>query len=94
MKKGNVWIGILLVLVMLCTGFLFAQKKPAQNISARRHPNLAAAQRLVAQAYDKVTAAQKANEFDMSGHAAKAKDLLSQAGDELRAAATEANENK
>jgi hypothetical protein len=34
------------VLAMLCTGLLFAQRKPAENISARRHPNLAAAQRL------------------------------------------------
>jgi len=36
-------------------------------------------------------AAQGANEFDMQGHAAKAKDLLNQANTELKAAAQAAN---
>jgi hypothetical protein len=64
---------------------------PSQNISAKHHPNLASAQHLATQAYDKVVAAQKANEFDLGGHAAKAKDLLEQATRELKAAAETAN---
>ncbi|HET7063891.1 MAG TPA: hypothetical protein VFI49_06400 [Rudaea sp.] len=64
---------------------------PAQNVSAKHHPNLASAQHLATQAYDKVVAAQKANEFDLGGHAAKAKDLLEQANRELKAAAETAN---
>ena len=64
---------------------------PVQNVSAKKHPNLAAAQHLATQAYDKVVAAQKANEFDLGGHAAKAKDLLEQATRELKAAAETAN---
>ena len=78
---------------LLVTGGVAFAQKPARNVSARRHPNIAAAQRLVAQAFDKVTAAQKANEFDMGGHAAKAKDLLEQANNELKEAALAANAN-
>lgn len=73
----------------LATTTVFAA--PAQNVSAKKHPNLAAAQHLATQAYDKVIAAQKANEFDLGGHAAKAKDLLEQATRELKAAAETAN---
>jgi response regulator RpfG family c-di-GMP phosphodiesterase len=45
------------------------------------------AQRLVDQAYSKIIAAQQANEWDMNGHAAHAKDLLDQANRELKLAA-------
>jgi hypothetical protein len=83
-------VGVLFVVALLCTGVLFAQK-PARNVSAARHPNLAAAQRLCRQAWEKVDAAQKANEFDMEGHAQKAKDLLDQASNELKLAAEAAN---
>ncbi len=69
----------------------FADRPPAHNVSASRHPNLAAAQRLVDQAFAKIEAAQRANEFDLGGHAAKAKDLLQQANSELKEAALTAN---
>lgn len=59
-----------------------------------KHPNLAAAHNLVLKAIDRLDAAQKANEFDLGGHAAKAKDLLAQAEGEIKQAAEEANENK
>jgi hypothetical protein len=68
-----------------------APAQPARNVSGARHPNLAAAQRLAANAYQKVIAAQQANEWDMQGHAAKAKDLLDQANNELKQAAQAAN---
>jgi hypothetical protein len=64
---------------------------PVDNIDPSRHPNLAAAQRLVTEAYGKISAAQSANEWDMQGHAAKAKDLLDQVNVELKAAAMAAN---
>ena len=38
-------------------------------------------------------AAQQANEWDMQGHAQKAKDLLDQVNNELKAAAQAANKN-
>jgi hypothetical protein len=92
-------IALLLALTGLTPGIMSAapappQKKPAQNVSPKRHPNLAAAQRLTAQAFKRITDAQQANEFDMEGHAAKAKDLLEQANKELKQAAGAANENK
>jgi hypothetical protein len=74
------------------TGTILAQRQPPQNVSAKRHPNLAAAQRLVDQAFAKVSAAQDANEFDLGGHAAKAKQLLDEANKELKAAAGTANQ--
>jgi hypothetical protein len=44
-------------------------------------------------AYEKIIAAQHANEWDMKGHAQKAKELLEQVNNELKAAAEAANEN-
>ena len=79
---------VLLSVLMVST--VFAQR-PAQNVSGKRHPNIAAAQRLIEQAFNKIAAAQEANEWDMSGHAAKAKQLLDQANAELKLAAETAN---
>jgi len=64
---------------------------PVDNISSHRHPNLAAAQRLSTQAYERISQAQQANEWDMGGHAAKAKELLDQVNRELKEAAEVAN---
>ena len=60
---------------------------PQQDISTFRHGNLAAAQRLVAQAFDRLTAAQQANEYQLGGHADRAKELLRQASEEMKLAA-------
>jgi hypothetical protein len=78
------------VLSVFMVSAVFAQRPP-QNVNPKRHPNLAAAQRLVEQAFNKISAAQDANEWDMSGHAAKAKQLLDQANAELKLAAEAAN---
>jgi len=78
--------------VLVIGGALLAQ--PKQNVSAGRHPNIAAAQRLSHQAYEKVTAAQEANEWDMQGHAKKAKELLDEVNKELKLSAETANKNK
>jgi hypothetical protein len=56
-----------------------------------RHGNLRAAQKLIERAINKVNAAQVANEYDMEGHAARAKELLDQAYDEIKMAALAAN---
>lgn len=58
------------------------------------HPNMQAASKALDTAMAKITAAQKANEFDLGGHAAKAKDAIQLAKDELKAAAETANEKK
>jgi membrane protein required for beta-lactamase induction len=82
----------ILALVLLIGVALVAQ--PKRNISAARHPNLAAAQRLSQQAYERIAEAQRANEWDMEGHAQKAKDLLEQVNNHLKMAAEAANKNK
>jgi hypothetical protein len=78
---------------LLVIGSAAVAQAPKTNVSGARHPNLAAAQRLSLNAYDKIIAAQKANEWDMAGHAQKAKDLLDQANNELKLAAHAANKN-
>ncbi len=62
-----------------------------QNVNPNRHPNLAAAQRFIEQAIDRISAAQQANEYDMNGHAAKAKEHLDKAYAEVKLAAEAAN---
>jgi hypothetical protein len=79
---------------LLLVGGVAIAQKPVKDISKGRHPNLAAAQRLSAQAFEKIVAAQQANEWDMQGHAQKAKNLLDQVNSELKLAAESANKNK
>ena len=82
---------LLLCTALLCTASMAVAAPPVDNVSGNRHPNLAAAQRLATQASEKISAAQAANEFDMGGHAAKAKELLDQVNHELKEAAVAAN---
>jgi hypothetical protein len=88
MKLRNVLVTCALVLGLVACGVTVAQ-----NVNPNRNPNLAAAQVLIEQAMEKVTVAQRANEYDMGGHAAKAKELLSQAYREIKLAARAANRN-
>ena len=85
MKK--IIIAVAVLAVMLSGISLFAA-----NVGMK-HPNLHAAQMLIEKAVAKVSKAQVANEFDMDGHAAKAKDLLDQAYTEIKLAAEAANQN-
>jgi hypothetical protein len=66
----------------------------AGNVKHARHPNLAAAQTFIEKAIQKVSEAQKANEFDMDGHAAKAKALLDEAYSEIKLVALAANRHR
>jgi len=93
MTKRNIIFTTLASSALLFTGVVLAQK-PEHDISGKRHPNLSAAQHLVDQAFKKITEAQEANEFDLNGHAAKAKELLDQANHELKEAAETANRDK
>ncbi len=90
MKK--LLIGITLPAALLCGGIMIAQA-PTQNVNPSRHPNIAAAERLTEMAYQKIVAAQQGNEYDLNGHAAKAKELLEQADQELKLAAGASNKN-
>lgn len=92
--RRNLFTGAVLSLAMLSTSLVFAQKKPVQNVGPKRHPNLAAAQRLSAQAYQRIIDAQNANEWDLAGHAQKAKELLDEANKELKKSAEVSNINR
>jgi hypothetical protein len=83
MTPSKFLLGSILGLACFASGVLVAQ--------GPRHPNLRAAQDLINQAYDRITAAQQANEWDMGGHAARAKDLLDNAKREIRLATEAAN---
>ena len=74
-------------LLLLASTVLVAQGK----VSGSRHPNLAAAQKFCDDAIRKIDAAQSANEWDMGGHAKKAKELLAAASAEIKEAALTAN---
>lgn len=87
------WLMIAILCVLVFPAAMFAQKPP-HNVSGKRHPNLSAAQRLVDQAFNRISEAQHANEFDMAGHAEKAKDFLDQANKELKLAAEAANKDR
>ena len=87
-------IVLITVSALMLFGVAAYAEEPVLNVSPKLHPNIAAAQRLSRQAYNKIVAAQKANEYDMEGHAQKAKELLDQVNDELKLAAESANQHK
>jgi hypothetical protein len=78
----------------LILGGIALAQVPKKNISAGRHPNLAAAQRMCQNAYEKIMMAQEANEWDLQGHAQKAKELLDQVNQQLKMAAEASNQPK
>jgi hypothetical protein len=82
---SNLKTAILTALVALPLGLVAAGP-------LKGRPNLKAADAALVKAMDAITAAQKANEFDMGGHAAKAKDAIKLAADEIKQAAESANE--
>jgi len=88
MKKIQVFTAICCALVFC--GVTLAQE-PVQDIDKKLHPNLAQAQLLVVQANQYVALAQKDNAYDMQGHAEKARQLLAQVNQELKAAALAAD---
>jgi hypothetical protein len=81
----------LLAAVALCV-IAFAQG-PRVDVG-ERHGNMRAAQQLIQQAWQKVDAAQHDNNYDLGGHATRAKELLSQASEEIRLAADSANSHR
>jgi hypothetical protein len=91
MNTKKVMSGAVLSAALFLGGMLYGQKT---NINPHLHPNLAAAQKLCEQAFSRVGDAQRANEFDLEGHAQKARDLLEQASAELKMAAQASNEHK
>ena len=95
MKRRNMIVTTFASAAVLCAMAL-AQgvPQPYVNIDRYRHGNLAAAQDNIVQAFNYVSYAQRANDGQLGGHAARAKELLSEANEELRLAADVANEHQ
>jgi hypothetical protein len=90
MTKKSLLVNSILGAALFCGSVTLAQT-PVQNIDMNKHPNLAQAQNLVAQANNFVIAAQKDDRYDMRGHAKNARQFLVQASQEMKAAAIDAD---
>ena len=84
-KKLAATVSVLLFCMVI------AAQEPVVNIDKKIHPNLAAAQQHIVEANRYIAVAQKDNRYDMKDHAEKARQLLMQADEELKAAAEAAN---
>jgi hypothetical protein len=92
MNRNRFLTAVLGSSMLLLGGMAIAQnKEPVKNVSGKKHPNLARAQTQAQNCYNSVVAAQQANEFDLQGHAQKAKALLEQVNNELKLAAEASN---
>jgi hypothetical protein len=87
MISRGVACGITLCVGLFAGGLIGAQAPPPVTVSVALNPNLAAAQKLIGEAYTYVTAAQNANNYDMADHAVHVKLLLTQASQELQVCA-------
>ena len=90
MKRNH----ILLVLLIAASCAMAIAQAPSVNIDPGRHGALASAQGSIVQAYASISEAQRNNNDHLGGHAGRAKELLSQANEELRLAADFANNNE
>lgn len=92
--------GVLIAALALCAAFAlgavsFAQPQQGPPVTVGdRHGNMRAAQQLIQQAWRKVNEAQVDNNYNLGGHAGKAKDLLSEASEEIKLSAEAANSHR
>jgi hypothetical protein len=95
MNRRNVILTTVTSASLLCAmAFAQAVQAPYVNIDPSRHGNLANAQGYIVQAYGRINDAQRDNGDQLGGHAQRAKELLSQANEELRLAADVSNEHR
>jgi hypothetical protein len=85
--------GIVLGAILATGCAAIAQEAPMVDIGDR-HGNLRDAQQHIVEAWRAVSRAQEANDARLGGHAGRAKELLSQANEELRLAADVANDRR
>lgn len=91
MKKALI-IGVIIGAASTFGCATMAQQAPHVDIGYR-HGNLRNAQEHIVQAWQLVSDAQFDNDSRLGGHAARAKELLDEANEELRLAADVANEH-
>lgn len=89
--KLNKMIPTVAATAVLSVAATLIAQNPGVDVNRHLHPNLNAAQRLLQQAIQRTSDAQRANEYDAKGHAEKAKDLMGQADAELKLAAEALN---
>ncbi|HXN72133.1 MAG TPA: hypothetical protein VN861_06230 [Candidatus Acidoferrales bacterium] len=89
MLKRIVMIGVALCAAFALGAVMFAQRPPVDV--GERHGNMRAAQELIQQAWMKVDEAQQDNNYNLGGHAGRAKELLTQASNQIKQAAEAAN---
>jgi hypothetical protein len=94
MNVRNLVFGTALGMGLIAGGIVAAQNPPAENIDPARHPHLAASQHHIREAFNEIGEAQRANDWDMDGHAAHARELLDQAAHELKMSAESANHHR
>jgi len=87
-----------MVAIALCAAFalsavLFAQQEPRVTVG-EKHGNMRAAQEYIQQAWRKIDEAQKDNNYNLGGHAGRAKELLAQASEEIKLSAEAANSHR
>jgi hypothetical protein len=85
---------ILMAGIVLCAAFSLGATPTGQGprvTVGERHGNMRAAQQYIQQAWQKIDEAQQDNHYNLGGHAGRAKDLLSQASEEIKLSAEVAN---
>ena len=88
MKQSRFFV-FLLLLALSFSSVAWARAVPSQPLKHKARsskPNLEATRHDLEHASSRIGAAQQADEFDSEGHAAKAKELINQAYQELRLA--------
>lgn len=92
MTKKNLFCSAILCAAIIPGSAMFAQG-PVQNVNPQKHASLAAAQRSISEAYQKIDVAQGYHHDRLGGHGAKAKSLLSEAAQQLTLAAQYADQH-
>jgi len=73
---------------------LAAAQAPVATVDPQAHGNLASAQQSIIEAFNFISASQRANDDQLGGHAGRAKELLREANDEISAAAAVADSHQ
>jgi hypothetical protein len=90
----RIWMAaIALCAVFALSAVLFAEQEPRVTVGDK-HGNMRAAQEYIQQAWRKVDEAQKDNNYNLGGHAGRAKELLAQASEEIKRSAEDANSHR
>jgi len=86
-------VAIALCAVFALSAVLFAEQEPRVTVG-ENHGNMRAAQEYIQQAWRKVDETQKDNNYNLGGHAGRAKELLVQASEEIKLSAETANSHR